>query len=59
MHQHGDYEKSMQRWFCNYWMTLKEWNSIHNYLPHTNPLIVSHDETDYQLDDSKIENEDF
>ena len=59
MHQHGDYEKSNQRWFCNYWMTLKEWNSIHNYLPHINPLIASHDETDYQLDDSKIENEDF
>ena len=51
MHQHGDYEKSMQRWFCNYWMTLKEWNSIHNYLPYTNPLIASQDETDYQLDD--------
>jgi hypothetical protein len=59
MHQHGDYEKSMQRWFCSYWMTLEEWKSIHNYLPRTNPLKESQDGTDYQLDDLKIENEDY
>ena len=58
MYQHGDYEESMQRWFCGYWMTLEEWKSIHSYLPQTNPLASQH-ETDYQLDDSKIENEDY
>jgi hypothetical protein len=33
MPQHGDTEKETKRIFCGYWMTIEEWEDIHNYSP--------------------------
>jgi tRNA G37 N-methylase Trm5 len=33
MPQHGDIEKETKRIFCGYWMTIEEWEDIHNYSP--------------------------
>ncbi len=29
--QHGELDKATKKVYCNYWMTLEEWNDIHNY----------------------------
>ena len=33
MPQHGDYNSSTEKWYCSYWMTLREWEDIHDYAP--------------------------
>ena len=31
MPQHGELDKDTKKVYCNYWMTLEEWDDIHNY----------------------------
>ncbi len=31
MPQHGDIEKGTKKIYCGYWMTIEEWEDIHNY----------------------------
>ena len=33
MVHHGDYNSSTEKWYCSYWMTLHEWEDIHDYAP--------------------------
>jgi len=35
MSQHGDHDPQLQKWYCSYWMTQKEWLEIHDYAPFT------------------------
>jgi len=31
MPQHGDIENETKKIYCGYWMTIEEWEEIHNY----------------------------
>jgi hypothetical protein len=31
MPQHGDVDKETKKIYCGYWMTLEEWDDIHDY----------------------------
>jgi hypothetical protein len=31
MPEHGDIEKETKKIYCGYWMTIEEWEDIHNY----------------------------
>jgi hypothetical protein len=33
MPQHGDYDQDSKKWYCEYWMSLQEWNEVHYYSP--------------------------
>lgn len=33
MPQHGDIEKETKKIYCGYWMTMEEWEDIHDYSP--------------------------
>ena len=33
MPQHGDHDQDSNRWYCEYWMSLQEWNEVHHYSP--------------------------
>jgi hypothetical protein len=34
MPHHGDIDKDKKKVYCGYWMTLEEWDYIHNYSIH-------------------------
>jgi hypothetical protein len=31
--EHGQHDPQADRWFCGYWMTLEEWEDVHDYAP--------------------------
>ena len=33
MPQHGDYDRGLKKWYCSYWMSLRQWEDIHDYSP--------------------------
>jgi hypothetical protein len=33
MPQHGEYDQDSKKWYCEYWMSLQEWNQVHYYSP--------------------------
>ena len=33
MPAHGDYNEDKHKWYCSYWLTLEEWEDIHDYAP--------------------------
>ena len=30
---HGDYNEDIHKWYCSYWLTIEEWEDIHDYAP--------------------------
>ena len=43
MPQHGDYDQDSKRWYCEYWMSLQEWNEVHHYSP-SNTIVAEEKE---------------
>ena len=33
MPEHGQHDEQAQKWFCGYWMTVEEWEDVHDYAP--------------------------
>lgn len=31
--EHGQHDDQAQKWFCGYWMTVEEWEDMHDYAP--------------------------
>lgn len=31
--EHGQHDPQADKWFCGYWMTLEEWEDVHDYAP--------------------------
>lgn len=31
--EHGQHDPQADRWFCGYWMTIEEWEDVHDYAP--------------------------
>jgi hypothetical protein len=34
MPRHGDVDRDKKKVYCGYWMTIEEWENIHNYSIH-------------------------
>jgi hypothetical protein len=32
--EHGEYDTTLTKWYCSYWMTKEEWMEVHDYAPH-------------------------
>ena len=48
------YESESKKWFCEYWMPLKDWNDIHDYSPPT--LTTQYPETlNYKSNQDQVE----
>jgi hypothetical protein len=48
MPEHGQHDLQSQKWFCGYWMTLEEWEDVHDYAPHST---AGQEEKDEQQDE--------
>jgi hypothetical protein len=46
MAEHGDYNENLRKWYCSYWLTAKEWEDIHDYVP-SSFLDATTDKNDY------------
>jgi hypothetical protein len=46
MAEHGDYNENLRKWYCSYWLTAKEWEDIHDYVP-SSFLDATIDKNDY------------
>jgi hypothetical protein len=33
MHEHGEYNEDLDKWYCSYWLSAEEWEDIHDYAP--------------------------
>lgn len=31
--EHGQHDPQSGKWFCGYWMTIEEWEDVHDYSP--------------------------
>lgn len=37
MSEHGEFNKDTNKVYCNYWMTIEEWDDIHSYTINETP----------------------
>ena len=53
MPQHGEYDQDSKKWYCEYWMSLQEWNQVHYYSPSNT---VVEEKEDYNDNNWEIQN---
>jgi hypothetical protein len=57
MPMHGDFNEQLHKWYCSYWLTLEEWEDIHDYMPSSSLDVIIDKNNDSKESDTDRESE--